>query len=193
MPSSVHVYSRVKKYTGSSKIFSAGPLGANAQLAAGILPAIEPGIHARWREFGHSGAVSPEGCQAVAGGRRGFFEAATSGKRRRKGPAPRLGCQIGFCCACSRLAWPQSQLLAGRTRGVVLWSAEPFCRYVIDPNQSLASGSSVTRTPLSGWPAALVNRMEPFQVEPFQVPRCFTTLNTSTFGPAFRAMSGTVS
>ena len=25
-------------------------------------------------EFGHSGAVNPEGCQTVAGGRRGFFQ-----------------------------------------------------------------------------------------------------------------------
>ena len=131
MPSSVHAYSGGRKYTGLSEIFPAAPPRANGRVAARILPAIEPGIHARRREFGHSGAVNPEGCQTVAGGRRGVFGAATSGKRRRKGPAPRLGCQIGFCCACSRLAWPQSQLLAGRTVGVVL-SAGPFCRYVVD-------------------------------------------------------------
>lgn len=171
-----------------SKIFSAAPPGANEWVAARILLAIELGIHARRREFGHSGAVNPEGCQMVAGGRRGFFGAATSGKRRRKGPAPQLGCQIGFCCVCSRLAWPQSQLLAVRTVGVVPRSAGPFCRYVVDPNQSLASGFSVTRTPWSGWPAASVNR-----TDPFQAAVSFTTLNTSTFSPAFRARSGTVS
>src|ERR1017187_758092 len=44
-------------------------------------------------EFGHSEWVNPKGCQRVAGGRRGFFGAATSGQRRSRSPAPRMGCQ----------------------------------------------------------------------------------------------------
>src|ERR1039458_8951705 len=63
-------------------------------------------------EFGHSGSVNPKGCQRVAGSRRGFLGAATSEQRRRRSPAPRLGCQTRHCRACSRLALPQRIELA---------------------------------------------------------------------------------
>jgi hypothetical protein len=56
----------------------------------------------RWIER-TSNSLNPKGCQRVAGGRRGFFLAATSGQWRRRSPAPRLGCQIRHCRACSRL------------------------------------------------------------------------------------------
>lgn len=52
----------------------------------------------------------------------------------------------------------------------------------------LCYGASVSLIPLTGLPWASVKRMEPFQVTV-----SFTTLNTSTFSPAFRVMSGTVS
>jgi hypothetical protein len=48
--------------------------------------------------------------------------------------------------------------------------------------QCLASGSSVTRIPLSGWPVASVTRTEPRQ--PIV---SFTTLNTSTLSPALNS------
>ena len=49
-------------------------------------------------------------------------------------------------------------------------------------------GSSVTLIPLTGLPWASVSRMDPFRED-----TSLTTLNTSTFKPAFRAIAGTLS
>ncbi len=54
--------------------------------------------------------------------------------------------------------------------------------------QGLASGSNVTRMPLTGWPVASVS-----QTEPRQPIASFTTLNTSTLSPPFNACPAAVS
>src|ERR1017187_4108911 len=81
-------------------------------------------------EFGHSGSVNPKGCQRVAGGRRGFPGAATSGQRRRRSPAPRLGCQTRHCRACSRLVLPQRIELAPFSHGLDLLQPEGGEAYI---------------------------------------------------------------
>jgi hypothetical protein len=48
-------------------------------VAAGILPAIEPGM-LRALDFGHSDSLNPKGCQRVAGGRRSFMARRPPGK-----------------------------------------------------------------------------------------------------------------